>query len=92
MPCSATASNDDGLKNGLVKVTGGLGTAFDTTYLALVISVILAFPLNVCERNEDRLLSQIDGVVREAVMALQSHWVMEKLQRSLSVAPSPTRW
>ena len=66
----SNADNVDGLKNGLVKVTGGLGTAFDTTYLALVISVILAFPLNVCERNEDRLLSQIDGVVREAVMAL----------------------
>jgi len=66
----SNADNVDGLKNGLVKVTGGLGTAFDTTYLALVISVILAFPLNVCERDEDRLLSQIDGVVREAVMAL----------------------
>ncbi len=66
----SNADNVDGLKNGLVKVTGGLGTAFDTTYLALIISVILAFPLNVCERNEDRLLSQIDGVVREAVMAL----------------------
>ena len=66
----SSADNVDGLKNGLVKVTGGLGTAFDTTYLALVLSVILAFPLNVCERNEDRLLSQIDGVVREAVMAL----------------------
>lgn len=66
----SSADNVDGLKNGLLKVTGGLGTAFDTTYLALVLSVILAFPLNVCERNEDRLLSQIDGVVREAVMAL----------------------
>jgi len=66
----SNADNVDGLKNGLVKVTGGLGTAFDTTYLALIISVILAFPLSVCERNEDRLLSQIDGVVREAVMAL----------------------
>lgn len=66
----SNADNVDGLKNGLLKVTGGLGTAFDTTFLALMISVILAFPLNAVERNEDRLLSQIDGVVREAVMAL----------------------
>ena len=66
----SNADNVDGLKNGLVKVTGGLGTAFDTTYLALILSVVLAFPLNVLERNEDRLLNQIDGVVREAVMAL----------------------
>ena len=64
------ADNVDGLKNGLTKVTSGLGTAFDTTYLALVISVVFAFPLNACERLEDRLLSQIDGDVREAVMAL----------------------
>ena len=66
----SNADNVDGLKNGLVKVTGGLGTAFDTTYLALVISVILAFPLNILEKQEDRLLNQIDGIVREAVMAL----------------------
>lgn len=66
----SNADNVDGLKNGLLKVTSGLGTAFDTTFLALMISVILAFPLNAVERNEDRLLSQIDGVVREAVMAL----------------------
>ena len=66
----SNADNVDGLKNGLVKVTGGLGTAFDTTYLALILSVEFAFPLNVLERIEDRLLNQIDGVVREAVMAL----------------------
>jgi len=66
----SNADNVDGLKNGLTKVTSGLGTAFDTTYLALVISVVFAFPLNACERLEDRLLSQIDGDVREAVMAL----------------------
>lgn len=66
----SNADNVDGLKNGLTKVTSGLGTAFDTTYLALVVSVIFTFPLNACERLEDRLLSQIDGELREAVMAL----------------------
>ena len=66
----SNADNVDGLKDGLVQVTGGLGTAFDTTFLALVSSVILAFPLSVCEKKEDQLLSQIDGVVRDAIMAL----------------------
>lgn len=66
----SNADNVDGLKNGLTKVTSGLGTAFDTTYLALVIAVVFAFPMNACEQLEDRLLSQIDGDVREAVMAL----------------------
>ena len=66
----SNADNVDGLKDGLVQVTGGLGTAFDTTFLALVVSVLLAFPLTLCEKNEDRLLSQIDGVVRDAVLSL----------------------
>ena len=38
----SNADNVDGLKDGLVQVTGGLGTAFDTTFLALVSSVILS--------------------------------------------------
>ena len=66
----SNADNVDGLKDGLVQVTGGLGTAFDTTFLALVSSVILAFPLSVCEKKEDQLLSQIDGVVRDMIMTL----------------------
>ena len=52
----SNADNVDGLKDGLVQVTGGLGTAFDTTFLALVVSVLLAFPLTLCEKIEDRLL------------------------------------
>ena len=66
----SNADNVDGLKDGLVQVTGGLGTAFDTTFLALVSSVILAFPLSICEKKEDQVLSQIDGVVRDMIMTL----------------------
>ena len=66
----SNADNVDGLKDGLVQVTGGLGTAFDTTFLALVSSVILAFPLSICEKKEDQLLSQIDVVVRDMIMTL----------------------
>jgi len=66
----SNTDNVDGLKDGLTQVTTGLGTAFDTTYLALVISVILTFPLSACERREERLLNLIDSDVREAVMAL----------------------
>ncbi|MEB3172442.1 MAG: MotA/TolQ/ExbB proton channel family protein [Cyanobacteriota bacterium] len=64
------ADNVDGLKAGLTKVTSGLGTAFDTTYLALVISVLLAIPINAIERREEQLLNAIDGRVRDAVLAL----------------------
>ena len=64
------ADNVDGLKAGLTKVTSGLGTAFDTTYLALVISVLLAIPINGIERREEQLLNAIDGRVRNAVLVL----------------------
>lgn len=64
------ADNVDGLKAGLTKVTSGLGTAFDTTYLALVISVLLAVPINLIERQEEQILSSIDGDLRRVVMAL----------------------
>ena len=64
------ADNVDGLKAGLTKVTGGLGTAFDSTYLALVISVLLAIPINAIERREEQLLNTIDGRVRDAVLVL----------------------
>ena len=64
------ADNVDGLKAGLTKVTSGLGTAFDTTYLALVISVLLAIPINAVERREEQLLNAIDGRVRDAVLVL----------------------
>jgi len=64
------ADNVDGLKAGLTKVTSGLGTAFDTTYLALVISVLLAVPINLIERQEEQILSSIDSDLRVLVMSL----------------------
>jgi hypothetical protein len=64
------SDNVDGLKAGLTKVTSGLGTAFDTTYLALVISVLLSFPMIYMERQEEQLLNRVDGEVRGLVMAL----------------------
>lgn len=64
------ADNVDGLKAGLTRVTSGLGTAFDTTYLALVISVLLAIPINGIERTEEKLLNAIDTRVRDAVLVL----------------------
>lgn len=79
--------NVDGLKTGLTKVTTGLGTAFDTTYLALVISVVLTIPLNSCERLEESLLSQVDDQVRTAVIALSPNTEPSLSQSSASTNP-----
>lgn len=62
------ADDIDVLREGLVNVTSGLGTAFDTTFLALLISVIVVFPLTFTERAEQRLLTKIDLFLRKSVL------------------------
>lgn len=62
------ADDIDVLREGLVNVTSGLGTAFDTTFLALTISVIVVFPLTIVERIEQQLLTRIDLTLRKEVL------------------------
>ena len=62
------ADDIDVLRDGLVNVTSGLGTAFDTTFLALTISVIVVFPLTIVERIEQQLLTRIDLTLRKEVL------------------------
>jgi biopolymer transport protein ExbB/TolQ len=57
----------DNLRRGLTQVTAGLGTAFDTTLLALSISLIVALPLTLVERQEQQLLSLIDQILRTSI-------------------------
>jgi biopolymer transport protein ExbB/TolQ len=57
----------DNLRRGLTQVTAGLGTAFDTTLLALSISLIVALPLAMVERQELQLLSLIDQILRTSI-------------------------
>lgn len=64
------ADDIDVLREGLVNVTSGLGTAFDTTFLALTISVIVVFPLTIVERIEQQLLTRIDLTLRKEVLDL----------------------
>lgn len=54
------------LDQSLTAVTGGLGVAFDTTALALTLSVVLVFTSFVVERSEQRILSRVEdfGVQR----------------------------
>ncbi|MFQ5732784.1 MAG: MotA/TolQ/ExbB proton channel family protein [Planctomycetaceae bacterium] len=54
------------LNQSLTAVTGGLGIAFDTTALALALSVGLVFTSFLVERSEQRILSRVEdfGVQR----------------------------
>ena len=53
------AANMEQIKGVLSQVTIGLGTAFDTTLLALILSAILMLGLTIFQRIEDHLLAQI---------------------------------
>ncbi|MCP4850074.1 MAG: hypothetical protein GY899_19210 [Verrucomicrobiaceae bacterium] len=49
-------------------VTGGLGVAFDTTLVALVISILLAFPVSAMQKAEEDLLNSIDEYCNENLL------------------------
>lgn len=57
--------NPQALEDSLPTVTGGLGVAFDTTALALGLSMVLMFTQFFVDRMEGRLLSAVDARVAE---------------------------
>jgi biopolymer transport protein ExbB/TolQ len=53
------------LENELSAVTGGLATAFDTTGLALMLTMVIMFLTFLVERLEQRVLQEVDGYIDE---------------------------
>ena len=49
-------------------VTSGLGTAFDTTLLGLVLAMFLNFPMNALSKAEDDNLNNIDAFCNEVLL------------------------
>lgn len=56
------------IKEGIGIVTTGLAVAFDTTLLALLLSVIVMIPLVLIERYESRLLLGIDIFINDQLL------------------------
>lgn len=56
------------LEQSLNTVTGGLGVAFDTTALALALSMVLMFGQFFIDKQEQRLLDQVDARAVELLM------------------------
>ena len=56
------------IKEGIGTVTSGLAVAFDTTLLALLLSVLVMIPLVLVERMESRLLLRIDIYINDFVL------------------------
>jgi hypothetical protein len=63
-----SAEEIDQIKTGIGAVTTGLAVAFDTTLLALALSVVVMLPLVLLERLEGRLLLALEADVSEAVV------------------------
>ncbi|MGF1481194.1 MAG: MotA/TolQ/ExbB proton channel family protein [Cyanophyceae cyanobacterium] len=56
------------IRAGISTVTSGLATAFDTTLLALLLSVLVTIPLAIVERLESRLLLSIDIYINDQIL------------------------
>ncbi|MGK7895444.1 MAG: MotA/TolQ/ExbB proton channel family protein [Microcystaceae cyanobacterium] len=61
-------SDVEQIKSGIGTVTKGLAVAFDTTLLALFLSVVVMIPLVLVERFESRLLLKIDVFINDQLL------------------------
>lgn len=90
------------IKGAIADVTIGLGVAFDTTFLALVLVMIVQFPLTSIMRREVTLFSDVDVYLDEHFLsrlpsAEQQAVVIENLEDSIEAAfrryiPDPDRY
>jgi DNA-directed RNA polymerase subunit RPC12/RpoP len=59
------SSDISALKEGLKSITSGLGTAFDTTLVALSMAMILTFPVSALQKLEGDVLGEVDEYTNE---------------------------
>lgn len=64
----ANAGDISALKDSFGTVTGGLGTAFDTTLLALILSMFIMFPMTSLQKSEQDLLNWVDEYTNENLL------------------------
>ena len=55
-------------KDAISSLTGGLGIAFDTTLLGLVLSMIMSFPMATMQKQEEETLTLIDAFCTEKLL------------------------
>ena len=65
---SGNADDIDALKESLSGVTSGLATAFDTTLLALVMSMLIKFPTSSLQKSEEDMLGWVDEYCNENLL------------------------
>lgn len=90
------------IKAAIGQVTVGLGVAFDTTLLALILTTLLMFPLISFQRKEEGLFGEIDNYIDDLLLARfpspeQKPIVIENLEDSIEAGfrryiPDPDRY
>ncbi|PHS11955.1 MAG: hypothetical protein COA78_08855 [Blastopirellula sp.] len=65
---SEKKSQMDALTESLQKLFGGLGTAFNTTLVALVMSMIIKFPMSALQKSEEGVLTWVDEYCNENLL------------------------
>ncbi len=58
----------DAMKSALKDVFGGLGTAFDTTLLALIMSMLVKIPASALQKSEEDLITSVDEYCNENLL------------------------
>lgn len=65
---SLDMSDPSKFKDAISSLTGGLGVAFDTTLLGLVLSMIMSFPMAAMQKEEEETLTLIDAFCNEKLL------------------------
>jgi biopolymer transport protein ExbB/TolQ len=65
----AAAADLDVMKDSIGTVTSGLGIAFDTTLLALVMSIFIMFPTSSLQKAEEDHLARVDDYCQRNLVA-----------------------
>lgn len=65
---SAGSTDPEALKESINNLTKGLGVAFDTTLLGLILSMIMSFPMALMQKNEEEMLTEIDAFCTEKML------------------------
>lgn len=96
------AADVHAIKQAIGQVTLGLGVAFDTTLLALILTTLLMFPLTAFQRREETLFLEIDNYLEDVLLSRlpspeQKPIVIENLEDSIEAAfrryiPDPDRY
>lgn len=94
-------ADPEALKSSINSLTGGLGVAFDTTLLGLILSLLMSFPMAAVQKKEDETLTLIDAFCTEKLLpklndsrnpttgALLEQ--AESIRSSSPPSPAPTR-